>query len=237
MLLNGAGSTQDLEPIGVGSLLCVVAWTILALRNRISEHAASTIVVASTAALIASCAHLISIVLNVAQHDFSFGSDPIWVQRAYELVRTPGLAVLIVAAAWWTTQKSRRPIAASVTAIFAAALIAGSWSETLATWTERPFGADAQAEFASWRAIIPVESEVLWSDGPHAAWFLLNRRSYLSASQAAGTVFSEDVASEIQRRANALADLVSPGSWVLAPESRGEKQRPLSAEILASICQ
>jgi len=237
VLLNGAGSPQDLEPVGVGGLLCAIAWIIWALRSRISDRAASTIVIASLAALVASCAYLLSLVLNVAQHDFSFGRDPIWVQRAYELVRTPGLAVLIIAAAWWITQKSRRPIAALVTAIFASALISGSWNETLDTWTRRPFGAEAQAAFSTWRAQIPVESEVLWSDGPQAAWFLLNRRSYLSVTQAAGTVFSPEVASEIQRRANALADLVSPGSWVLAPESRGEKQRPLSAAILRSICR
>ena len=98
-LLSDAGSTRDIEPIGVSGLLCALAWLTWELRHRISSRAGRAILKATICVLIVTGTYLLSMILGVAQHDFSFGEDPIWVQRAYELVRIPGLAALLVVAA------------------------------------------------------------------------------------------------------------------------------------------
>lgn len=236
-LLTDAGSTRDIQPIGVSGLLCVLALLVWEVRQRISERSAGVVQSAAIGVLVVAGGYLLSLILNVAQHDFSFGTDPVWVQRAYELVRTPGIAILIVTATWWTTMNRWQSPAAVTLAALGLALILASLPETLDSWTRQPLGTKARNEFALWRATIPTESEVLWDDAPQAVWFLLDRRSYLTVAQGAGTVFSREIATEIRRRANSLAALVSPGSWVLDPASRGAELRPLSPAILHSICQ
>jgi hypothetical protein len=236
-LLTDAGSTRDIQPIGMSGLLCALAWLVWEVRGRITESSFGSVQGAAMGVLVVTGGYLLSIILNVAQHDFSFGTDPVWVQRAYELVRTPGIAMLIVTTIWWTTLNRWQPLSAVALATLAFALTVASLPETLDSWTRQPLGTKARNEFAPWRASIPTESEVLWDDAPQAAWFLLDRRSYLTVAQGAGTVFSREIATEIQRRANSLAALVSPGSWVLDPASRGAELRPLSASILRSICE
>ena len=236
-LLTDAGSTRDIQPIGVSGLLCALAWLVWELRERISDRSASSVQGAAMGVLVVAGGYLLSLILNVSQHSFSFGTDPVWVQRAYELVRTPGIAILIVTATWWTTMNRWQPLAAVTLAALALALTLASLPETLDSWTRQTLGTKARNEFAPWRATIPTASEVLWHDAPQAVWFLLDRRSYLTVAQGAGTVFSREIATEIQRRANSLAALVSPGSWVLDPATSGEEMRPLSAAILRSICR
>jgi len=51
-----------------------------------------------------------------------------------------------------------------------------------------------------WRDVIPRSSTVYWQGPVTYPWFVLDRASYLSVSQAAGVVFSRTAALEVRRR-------------------------------------
>jgi hypothetical protein len=236
-LLTDAGSTRDVEPFGVGGLLCLLALSIWLVRRRISHQVALTLWALSWCVLALVLLSFVSVIMVAASNHFTFGDEPVWVQRVTDVLYTPGIAALFVSGAWIAAflVKGRTP--AVFAAIVSSIVLIGAFPETVRRWTDTPFGESHRAEFAAWRAKIPTDSEVLWNEAPQAVWFLLDRRSYLTVSQAAGTVFSRETTVEITRRANALSPLVAPGTWVLDPSTREEKMRDLTAPILRGICR
>lgn len=236
-LLTDAGSMGDLPPIGTSGLLLGIAAVVWAMRGALSEPTAAMLLrlswgVGATVVLV-----LASVVMNAASNRFSFGHDPFWVQRVTDALYTPGICAALVVGAWAASYTCRPWWPAVTIAAAAATLLLGAAPETLDRWTDTTFDDTHQQVFSTWRVKIPLESEVLWSEAPQAAWFLLNRRSYLSVSQAAGVVFSREATGEIVRRAQRLSALVAPGTWWHDPMTRQERMHDLTPEILRSICQ
>jgi hypothetical protein len=159
------------------------------------------------------------------------------VQRVSDVLYTPGIAALVVVAAWTSSFVANSRVATTGIAIASIALMLGSASEALASWLRTPFDAKERARFSEWRSLIPEDSEVLWHQAPQAVWFLLDRRSYLTVSQAAGTVFSLETTQEIARRAESLSALVAPGVWYLDPSAKFEEFQELTTPILRDICR
>lgn len=236
-LLTDAGSMADLPPIGTGGLLLAIAVVVWAIRDSLSDASAAKLLRLSLGVGAAVILVFASVVMTAASNRFSFGHDPVWVQRATDVLYTPGICAALVVGAW-AASFACRPVwpVVSVAAVAATLLLAAA-PETLNRWTEPTFDDAHYMEFSSWRAKIPLQSEVLWPDAPQAAWFLLHRRSYLSVSQAAGTVFSQEATDEIVRRAQRLSALVAPGTWWQDPTTRQEEIRDLTPNILRSICQ
>ena len=84
--------------------------------------------------------------------------------------------------------------------------------------------------------MIPTGAEVLWPGAAESTWLLLDRKSYLSISQGAGSVFSREASEELSRRADVLSPLVAPGKWFLDPAARNEEFRDLTPAIMTQIC-
>jgi hypothetical protein len=107
--------------------------------------------------------------------------------------------------------------------------------------------AKATDEFSDWRNAIPADSNVLVVPSPVSAsfaWFVLERPSYLSTDQSAGVIFSRQTALEIRRRSEIVQPLWD-NVWRLrsratvnsTPTVTSEPLRPLTAEILISLCR
>jgi hypothetical protein len=69
-----------------------------------------------------------------------------------------------------------------------------------ASWTNAGHARQVPAQFAQWRAEIPPNAEVLWSEAPVNAWYLLDRASYWSLDQTAGAIFSREKALTLRKR-------------------------------------
>lgn len=236
-LLTSAGSFSDVQPAGAGGLLCGLAICYWLVRDRLS---ASTLRVTTTLAWILGVVVALSftsVFVIAFGSDFGFGRDPLWVQRTRDVLYTPGIAALIVVGVWLSCFIERRRTAAATVGIVSLVLLIGSAPGAAAAWLQTAFDSEQRAKFSEWRTLIPEESEVLWHEAPNAVWFLLDRRSYLTVSQGAGTIFSQEATAEIARRADALSALVAPGVWYLDPSTRFEEFNELTTAVLREVCR
>jgi hypothetical protein len=117
--------------------------------------------------------------------------------------------------------------------VAASALLAAGLSFAAPRWVDRTYSGANRQLFADWRSVIPPGAEVFWWNGLRETWFLLDRRSYLTVSQAGGVVFSPQIAGELERRAENLRSFIDPGFWFNKPSPL----KPLSREVLADICK
>jgi hypothetical protein len=171
----------------------------------------------------------------VATIRFADTPDPNWLRILGNIVNMTAPAVAIVVAAWYLSVLCRRPAALAVLAVTVVAVVAiAPWR--MPTWTAKRWSGASHAEFADWRAQIPSQSEVLWWDGLREVWFLLERRSYLTDSQAGGIVFSPELVSEIQRRAKNI-EPYTPATQQIAGTGQHDLDAGLTAASLGMICE
>ncbi|HQR70367.1 MAG TPA: hypothetical protein PLE54_07170 [Burkholderiaceae bacterium] len=171
----------------------------------------------------------------VATMQFADTADPSWLLVLSNIVNMTAPAVGIVVAAWYITISGSRSAALAVLAVAVIAIMAISpWRAP--TWTTERWSGAARTEFADWRQQIPAQSEVLWWDGLREVWFLLQRRSYLTDSQAGGIVFSPDLVLEIERRARNVETYLPAMQWLTGTGPRGHGG-VLTAESLRMICR
>jgi hypothetical protein len=235
-LISGVGSFREVPPIGVGGLLTLLALLIWSTRKSITKDSAGIVKALTLVALALVGAFFVSLVLVSSGNRFSFGHDPVWIQRVHDVIGVPGIAASVATFAWASIVARRSRVAILTLAIAAGSLLYGAAPEFVRRWTVTYYDAQDRDQFAHWRRIIPRESEVFWPGPPQAVWLLLDRRSYMSISQGAGSVFSERTTAELQRRAQVLSPLVPAGFWFLDPNALKEDRRKLTLEIMRSIC-
>lgn len=236
-LLAGIGALRELPPFGVAGLLCSFALVLWTVRDKITPEALRHLRILVVIAPLLVVVFFASVATIAVTNNFSFGYDPFWVQRVHDVLGTPGIAAAIAAFAWYLLIVARSQVAGGMCAIAAAALLYGAGPEYVRRWVNSPFDDTHRQQMLEWRQIIPQNAEVLWSAVPHGAWLLLDRRSYISISQGAGSVFSDETTKELLRRADVLSPLVSPGFWFLEPKAIQEGERDLTPEIMHAICK
>lgn len=106
--------------------------------------------------------------------------------------------------------QASRAAAVAIGVLMVAGAIPSAWRD----WQVSRLGADTYQRFAAWRELIPRRSEVMCLDDARTCWFLLDRASYVSATQSALVLFSRDAAFEMRRRAHELAPLADPSYWL-----------------------
>jgi hypothetical protein len=162
-------------------------------------------------------------------------SMPLWLRRAMSFSHDGTAPMALIALAWWLCRSANgRPsliVLATLVTVACVALLPPTWVR----WTSREFPPPLTAQFAPWRRIIPPEAEVLWPESPLSAWLLLDRPSYLSATQTSGLVFSRGAALEMQRRAQALSPILPPSLFL--GWNTGGSGLALSSQQLLGICQ
>jgi len=171
----------------------------------------------------------------VASMQFADTGDPAWLRVLGNIINMTGPAIAIVTGAWFLATHGPRLAAVAVLAVAVAVIVAVlPWRAP--TWTATPWSGASRAELADWRQQIPLQSEVLWWNGLREVWFLLQRRSYLTDSQAGGIVFSPALVGEIQRRAANLEPYIPARQWIMGTGPAGHGGT-LTAESLALICR
>jgi len=131
-------------------------------------------------------------------------SAPIWLKTLREAGRS-GLAsfVLLALLAGLTAGAWRRATAPLLLLLAIAGCIALaplSWDQ----WTRVTYQDADKARFASWRALIPQGSEVLFTENPLFIWIFLERPSYISRAQLLSALFSRPAALVLTERETAL---------------------------------
>jgi hypothetical protein len=159
---------------------------------------------------------------------------PAWVEPTLRVFDAglPHLLLLLVFA--WALRQGRGPWNAPILIVACAAVCCLLAPLTWHAWTQLSYKPADKALFASWRAKIPPGTEVLYPDNPLVEWILLERPSYISASQAASGLFSRSAAMFIYGRAEVLRPyLRAVGQSFWDPE---KKPHPMSAPTLAMAC-
>lgn len=209
---------SDLFALG----LSVASVVLAVLPARVIEGArwsrpAATAVLG--AALLAALISLVTV--------FDIVAPAVWephAGRVVNMLRTatlaPAAGALFALAAYWVYTRTVSQTAGAVIlaslVVAVLAVLPFAWTD----WTRSRMPPELQERFASWREIIPADSEVFCLDDARTCWFLLNRASYISATQSAGALFSRDAAILMRARAREMAALVDPSelmSWTMQP--------------------
>lgn len=236
-LLTDAGSSSDLPPIGAGGILSIASLIVWLCRRHLRNSTAARVRILAGGVICAVGLTFVFASVTTLTTDHSFGRDPAWIQMLTGIIDTPGVAAALVLAAWYLAFTGNTPRSVAAVGIAGITLLLITLPVTVRSWTTTSFDAADRDQFVGWRKLISVDSEVFWPDAPYAAWFLLDRKSYLTVSQAAGTVFSRETTEEISRRAKTISPLVAPGVWYFDPAAQQEKMKTLTPEVLRQLCK
>lgn len=228
---------QGTVPALMGSILCVAALLLAVGRTRLAISTQRLVYRGSLAILaLVVVAFLITASLRwmtlYADVDASHA-----MQRLVTLAALVTPAVLVVLACWWFVQIQRGLLSVAIVGAVGLALIVAAATFAAPLWLARPYSGANVEKFAAWRDAIPWDAEVFWWDGLREVWFLLERRSYLTSSQGGGVVFSPELSAELRRRADNTSAFIDPGYFFNEPASSRSRPRPLTAEILQSLCR
>jgi hypothetical protein len=136
------------------------------------------------------------------------------------------LAAMSVAIYWTASRRRERYLS-----VIAAALMAiAGLGVAVPRLTSQQFQAAGVPAVAEWQAVIPRNAEVFWPEHASAAWFLLERRSYVSSEQASGILFSPQAAAEIERRVDEVS-LILPPAFAFRAATEGHIWRPTSKTV------
>ncbi len=232
-MLAGWSSSDRIPPFGAGALIALIAFGLWAVRGKLSGRATRMVLAGGWFMVITITLAIAGSALAVARGGFQFGTDPRWIELTTEMFRVfPPLAAAAILAGWMLTTRCKSAMGSAAIAAVSIALLIAAAPGARASWTRGLLSAEEHAGFASWRKQIPPDAEVLWPDFPQGAWFLLERRNYLSDSQLAGIVFSEALAREARRRADALSGFTNPDEWFTRrcnPQGSCRSARPTDA--------
>lgn len=220
----------------VPSMLALIALGLAAARDSQVSVRRQTLSLRGSRLILAfvAAAAVLTTAL-VATMKFADTPDPNWLRMVGNVLNLTAPAVALVVATWRLTFRGRASAVLGVLAVAAVAIAAVSpWR--VPTWTAKRWSGASHEEFADWRTKIPLRSEVLWWDGLREVWFLLERRSYLTDSQAGGIVFSPELVTEIQRRAKNIEPYV-PATQHIAGTGQHALDATLTAASLGMICQ
>jgi len=162
-------------------------------------------------------------------------SLPVWLRRCMSFVHDGFAPALLIGIAAWIIVKRRALAASWICTALAIAAIGAVWPWTWKSWNREEFPRPLAAKFALWQDVIAPGDEVLWSESPLSSWVLLHRPNYLSGIQTAGLVFSRESALEFARRADALAGVLDPATFLVWNHAGAHLS--LTPEALERLCR
>jgi hypothetical protein len=143
-------------------------------------------------------------------------TDSTVVDAIVDLLRHGGIPIaLLVIFIYWTA--TRHAVAALGIACCLAVL---SLAHAIPRQASRQFVVADVDALESWQKAIPAGAEVLWPDDTTACWVVLQRRSFVSALQTSGILFSPTAFREIEARV-AQASLVLPPAFAFRASAEG----------------
>jgi hypothetical protein len=212
----------------------LAALVSLALARRLTPSEARLVLSGACGLLAIAIVWRIASNLEFTDSHYIEVSVPSWWRRASSFAHDgTALAAVLVITAWLADARRGRPALVMLIALAAtacAALFPATWTQ----WTIREYRERQIAQFAPWRVLIPAGANVFWAGSPVGAWILLDRPNYLSVLQTSGMVFSRPTAIELERRANTLASVVPPGSFL---NFGAGSNLQLTTRQLVDVCQ
>ncbi len=160
---------------------------------------------------------------------------PLWI-RELTCVAAGGVlpVAVILLATWLAERRYGAPALAALAAVMLTVCI-GESPDTWRRWSSQRFPPALVAQFAPWKALLPENAEIFWSEEPLATWVFLDRPSYISVSQSAGVMFSRTSAMDLLHRAQALDHVVPVTSYLDFDSALGAGVGP-SPEQLDKVC-
>lgn len=136
---------------------------------------------------------------------------PSWPQTLHALCKDGLLPCAVLLGVWYlaANYSSSRTATVSLTLIVAAPVMLVA-TAAARSWSVETYPQASREAFATWRAMIPPGSDVLWAtkfvpdSDPMGAWLLLERPSYYSSVQVNSGLFSRPAAIELRRRAETI---------------------------------
>jgi hypothetical protein len=195
LLLGAAWICIDQSFVSALALLAVI--TAAALR-RVTNPGQQRLIVSGAALVLLVCGLVFagSLITALRKSQAPLATDA-WPLNGI----IPACLLTLV---WWWIRRARNgavAVAVSVAGVGLCALFApAAWG----AWTHLAPTEQLRAEFDPWRRQIPPTAQVLAPGVPLIPWFLLERPSYWSLRQMAGSVFSRPTAMELLRRESSI---------------------------------
>jgi hypothetical protein len=216
------------------ALMAPLAPGVLLLGRRLARGEARLILGGACAMLAIAVAWRVATNFQFTDAHYLDLAIPLWMRRAVSFTRDGSLALALIGFTGWLAYRPRGRVGCAAIAVLAGLACVAVLRPAWAQWTVRDFPPQRVAQFATWRERIPPGTDVFWPDSPLAAWLLLDRPNYLSATQTSGMVFSRNAALELERRARQLQSVVPPQKflgWDSAAPGLG-----LSTPQLQALC-
>ena len=160
---------------------------------------------------------------------------PLWIRLTSCVASGGTLSMAVMLGAAWLTRYRHGTAALTALAAVLIAVCLGQVSDSWGRWSANRFPPAAIDALAPWRALLPPDAEVFWSEEPLATWELLQRPSYISVVQSAGNLFSRTTAMELVRRVQGLKDVVPPRAFFDFDVLQGAGVAP-SPEQQEAVC-
>jgi hypothetical protein len=220
-----------------GGALAMLAALLWFVRRRLDKPAAAALMKGAWTVVACSAVLLVAFGMQALHLGMDSNAAPKWVQRLVNFASVAGPLTGLITLACYLALHSTSRTAPIVVGLLAAVVLTGLMPYRLVPALEPRYSNSNQARFAAWRERIPPTAEVLWHEHPVAAWVLLNRRSFLSASQSAGLLYSRELTREFARRSESLAALASPGWWTMAAMAAEDEPKKLTPPLLRELCR
>jgi hypothetical protein len=231
-LLAAAWLFESDTPAILTSLAAVASLTLSRLEDR---REVRTILYATVVLALMGLLYRISTNLLLLDLYFMDWHIPLWIRELTCLVSGGALpAAVILLATWLTGRRYGGPALMALAALMLTVCI-GQTPDTWRRWSSRQFAPAMFATLAPWRALLPDNAEIFWSEQPLATWVLLEHPSYISVSQSAGVMFSRTSAMELLHRAQALDDVVPTAAYLHFDSAVGAGVGP-SSKQLDKVC-
>ncbi len=223
----------------IGGFLALAALLLRCLPlGTFSEPVARSLRTGAWMVLAASAFVVALLMWQTANYPLDTGFEPVWVQRMVNGLPTNPTTLAAVLCCWLAIGAlGRNRRFTTLLVLLLATLLVLLLPRAHRTWTKERFSAESRQALSGWRAILPREADVLWAQNPTGVWIMLERRSYMSAEQMAGLLYSPKMLPEALRRATGLQSYVAPGWWTLKTPSAEYGPKPLTPELLAEVCR
>ncbi len=191
----------------------LVALTVLALEKYLTGREWRLLVHGAVAFATLALANRIASNLVFLELHFADPQIPLWIRQTAVVVGDGSIPIALALLVVWLAYRVRPAAPLAILGVLAAGLCVALLPDAWRRWTQQQFPAQLPRQLAPWRALIPPGSDVFWSEAPLNIWLLLDRPSYISVAQTTGILFSRASAMELQRRAEAFAEVAPPKAY------------------------
>ncbi|HEY4210555.1 MAG TPA: hypothetical protein VGM84_03660 [Steroidobacteraceae bacterium] len=176
-------------------------------HGRLAIFGASAIAVLALLVFVSTTLNVLSKMSQISPDTSLYSSSYLlWLRLVRPWVAGGVLTSAVLILGWRLAGRTANSLPATTAVVaLGIGLLACCAPLAASSWRQQLFPQHSYEQFAPWRSAIPPRDTVLWASGrPLVQWYLLERPSYFSSAQAAGLLFSREMAIEMIRRETTL---------------------------------